>query len=61
MTPLYKAFMILPPSLVDTKNVPTMEETMEMAPSTSGNMMARSPRSTMTNPPSSMVATRVTA
>ena len=33
MTPLYSAFMILPPSEVFTKNVPTMDETMDAAPS----------------------------
>ena len=33
--------MILPPSRVDTKKVPTMEETMEIAPSTSGKSTAR--------------------
>ncbi len=53
--------MILPPGLADTKNVPTIEDTMEMAPSTSGYITARSPRSVITRPPSSMVATRVTA
>ena len=36
ITPLYSAFMILPPSEVFTKNVPTMEETMDAAPSASG-------------------------
>jgi hypothetical protein len=61
MTPLYRAFMILPPSRVETKKVPTMEEMMEMAPRMSGNSTARSPMSTITRPPSSMVATRVTA
>ncbi len=53
--------MILPPSRVETKKVPTMDETMEIAPSTSGNSTARAPISTITNPPSNMVATRVTA
>ena len=61
MTPLYSAFMILPPSLVETKNVPTMDETIEMAPSTKGNSTALSPMSPMRRPPSSMVATSVTA
>ena len=36
ITPLYSAFMILPPSLVFTKNVPTIEEMMDAAPSASG-------------------------
>ena len=53
--------MILPPSRVDTKKVPTMDETMEIAPRPRGNRTARSPMSTMTRPPNSMVATRVTA
>jgi hypothetical protein len=61
MTPLYRAFMILPPSRVETKKVPTMDEMMEIAPSTKGNKLARTPKFTMTNPPRSMVATRVTA
>ena len=60
-TPLYRAFMILPPSRVETKNVPTMDETIEIAPSTRGNNTARSPMSTITKPPNNMVATRVTA
>ncbi len=38
-----------------------MEETMEIAPSTSGNKIARAPKSVITRPPSSMVATSVTA
>ena len=54
--------MILPPSPVDTKNVPTMEATMEMAPSDQRDRAPRcSPMSTITRPPSSMVATSVTA
>ncbi len=61
MTPLYRAFMILPPSRAETKNVPMMDETMEIAPSTNGNSTARAPISTITNPPNNMVATRVTA
>ena len=36
ITPLYSAFMILPPSEVFTKNVPTMDETIDAAPSASG-------------------------
>ena len=36
ITPLYSAFMILPPSRVFTKKVPTMEEMMDAAPSASG-------------------------
>ena len=36
ITPLYRAFMILPPSLADTKKVPMIEATMEAAPSASG-------------------------
>ena len=47
ITPLYSAFMILPPSRVETKKVPMMEETMEIAPSTSGNKIARAPKSVM--------------
>jgi hypothetical protein len=35
--PRYSAFMILPPSLAFTKNVPTIEATIDTAPSTSGN------------------------
>ncbi len=36
ITPLYSAFMILPPSRAFTKKVPMMEATMEAAPSASG-------------------------
>ena len=36
ITPLYSAFMILPPSRAVTKKVPMMEETIEAAPSASG-------------------------
>jgi len=36
MTPLYSAFMILPPSETLTKKVPTMEAMMDAAPSASG-------------------------
>ena len=61
ITPLYSAFMILPPSLVDTKKVPMMEATMEAAPSTSGYSTALAPALAMTRPPSSIVATSVTA
>ena len=53
--------MILPPSPVDTKNVPTMEETMEVAPSSNGKITALWPMSAINRPPSSMVATSVTA
>jgi len=36
ITPLYRAFMILPPSLADTKNVPMIEEMMDAEPRASG-------------------------
>ncbi len=44
-----------------TKNVTTMDDTIEMEPSTSGNSTALAPRSTITRPPSNIVATSVTA
>ena len=34
--PRYRAFMILPPSFTFTKKVPTIEATMDTAPSTIG-------------------------
>ena len=61
ITPLYSAFMILPPSEVFTKNVPTMDETMDAAPSASGYNTAFSPMPDIMRPPSNMVATSVTA
>jgi len=53
--------MIFAPSLVATKKVPMIEETIEMAPSTSGYITALVPSSFITSPPSSIVATSVTA
>ena len=35
-TPLYSAFMILPPSFALTKKVPMMEETIDAAPRANG-------------------------
>jgi hypothetical protein len=61
ITPLYSAFMILPPSRADTKKVPTIEDTMEIEPSSSGKITAFRPMSAISRPPSSMVATSVTA
>ena len=65
MTPLYSAFMILPPARADTKKVPMMEETIEAAPSASGidHRGQRRIGAVLANsrPPSSMVATSVTA
>ncbi len=40
ITPLYSAFMILPPSLAFTKKVPRIDEMMDAAPSASGYTMA---------------------
>ncbi len=61
MTPLYSAFMILPPSDTFTKKVPMMEATMDAEPSASGYSTAFSPMPDIMRPPSSMVATSVTA
>ncbi len=46
MMPRYSAFMILPPSRAFTKKVPTMEATIDTAPSTSGYSTACSARAT---------------
>ena len=53
--------MILPPGETFTKKVPMIEETIEAAPSASGYTSAAGPASFSSSPPSSMVATIVTA
>ena len=53
--------MILPPSTALTKKVPTMEATMDAAPSASGYITADPSGVASIRPPSSMVATSVTA
>ncbi len=61
ITPLYSAFMILPPSFADTKNVPMIDAMIDAPPSTSGYSTAFEPASFITRPASSIVATIVTA
>ena len=53
--------MILPPADTFTKKVPMIEETIEAAPSASGNTIAAMPACLSSRPPSNMVATIVTA
>src|SRR5678815_2313543 len=60
MTPLYSAFMILPPSETFTKKVPTMEEMMEAEPSASGYNTAFWPMPDIIRPPNNIVAVSYT-
>ena len=53
--------MILPPAPTLTKKVPMIEEMIEAAPSASGYTSAAGPASLSSSPPSSIVATIVTA
>src|SRR5690349_24856387 len=61
ITPLYSAFMILPPSDTLTKKVPTMDATIEAAPIASGYSTAFTPMPDIIRPPNNIVATSVTA
>src|ERR1700680_4328458 len=60
-TPLYSAVMILPPAPTLTKKVPMIDEMIEAAPKASGYTSAAGPASLSNRPPSSIVATMVTA
>ena len=53
--------MILPPSETFTKKVPTIDATMEAAPSASGYITDAPSGLASIRPPSSIVATSVTA
>jgi hypothetical protein len=61
MTPLYSAFMILPPGVAFTKKVPITDARIETPPSTSGYSTPFGPTSVAITTASNIVAMMVTA